>query len=913
MACENDYCTIMTGLSELDLQGNPVPSDLVLIGSDAFPLAMNPKGQVLMAASRYGQGRVVVLGHEDYLTRFPRLIKNALMWLMPCTGDASIVGIQKKLRPVADNFSNSPTSTELGDFREGLAVYITDAYSVDACAKNLIAFLKAGGGLIIAGQAWHWSYSHPKEDVFLNFPGNKVCSVAGIYFTEHTGERGVIPVPSKIPSSWLAVSIIKDFKNDLEFLLKGVPMFDIKCAYVASELMVHGPFAFPIAVTPAGKVFIAGAYYGQGRVIVVTHEGYLSRESLSTFLINAINWLDDGRKGIIGIIPKLAGAQKILSQSGQKCQLTNFREDLSVHVCTSYSDAECEKIQEFVAEGGGLLIGGHAWYWALENGDCNVLTEYPGNRILNKMGLSILNNTVTGGLYKAPDIKQSFKDVYHFRNGLRYFEKHVTKGYKLTPNEEGCLKQLGNNCARYLCMRAHDCASYNSVVTLLTNVVKEIGVPQVSSTCPVKTLKDYLMLQIGTELYKTMPDSDALLPYIIKDIPDLPTVTDARVCISANTGDAKEWISTGLYLSPGMRTHMVIPSELIGKNWKVQIGCQTDNISAADVLKRAPVVYERFPLNKKIVQICNLWGGLIYLVAPPKTKVDGVEIVVQTAVKAPYFKSGETIVSEWVGGIRQAPAPWAELEFQNIIITLESSVIRSLDRPDEVAKSWDAIMRGIADLAAIPHKFPRKERFVADIQISDGFMHSGYPIMVHSTSAPGLMNPEKANKSDLWGFIHELGHNQQREVWEFRPHTSECTCILWSVYVHEEVLGIDRATAHPKMTQKNRQDRIEDYVKGGRNLEKWTMWTALETYMQLQDRFGWDAFKKVFAAYHDMTGVPNNNPGKMNLYAETFSKVVKMNLSSFFKAWGWPIEPSTEEKISHLPEWSDHPMKQYEL
>lgn len=82
-------------------------------------------------------------------------------------------------------------------------------------------------------------------------------------------------------------------------------------------------------------------------------------------------------------------------------------------------------------------------------------------------------------------------------------------------------------------------------------------------------------------------------------------------------------------------------------------------------------------------------------------------------------------------------------------------------------------------------------------------------------------------------------------------------------------------------------------------------------FFKLQEKFGWDAFKKVFTAYHTMNGVPNDNAGKMNLYAETFSKVVNMNLSPFFKAWGWPIQPSTEEKISHLPEWNDHPMSQY--
>ena len=80
--------------------------------------------------------------------------------------------------------------------------------------------------------------------------------------------------------------------------------------------------------------------------------------------------------------------------------------------------------------------------------------------------------------------------------------------------------------------------------------------------------------------------------------------------------------------------------------------------------------------------------------------------------------------------------------------------------------------------------------------------------------------------------------------------------------------------------------------------------------MQLQDKFGWDAFKKVFAAYFKISS-PKDNNGKMNLYAVTFSQTVEMNLSAFFKSWGWPINAATEEKLSTLPPWSDHPMVQY--
>ena len=86
-------------------------------------------------------------------------------------------------------------------------------------------------------------------------------------------------------------------------------------------------------------------------------------------------------------------------------------------------------------------------------------------------------------------------------------------------------------------------------------------------------------------------------------------------------------------------THILSPLQ-------IQIGCQTDYLSAAE-LKRAPCVHERFPVTTEMMQVWHLWGGLIYLVAPPKTQAKGVEVTVQMAVPAPYYKSGESVVGEW--------------------------------------------------------------------------------------------------------------------------------------------------------------------------------------------------------------------------------------------------------------------------
>ena len=73
----------------------------------------------------------------------------------------------------------------------------------------------------------------------------------------------------------------------MESLLKDVSEFDLPEESYASEVLVHGPLAFPIGTNKDGQAFLAGAYYGKGRVIVVTHEGFLSNEVKSD-LINGL-------------------------------------------------------------------------------------------------------------------------------------------------------------------------------------------------------------------------------------------------------------------------------------------------------------------------------------------------------------------------------------------------------------------------------------------------------------------------------------------------------------------------------------------------------------------------------------------------------------------------------------------------
>lgn len=169
---------------------------------------MNSQGQVLMAASLYGQGRIVALGHEAYLTAFPDLVENAVSWLSGGKTENVSVQVHKSANRVSDGLGKTRFQVEIvGSYSGKLesGVYVTDAYSVGKDAKDLVAFMKAGGGVLMAGQAWSWAQSHPKENTLLFFDGNKISGVAGIYFSDHDARGEQVPVYPQIPSSWMSV------------------------------------------------------------------------------------------------------------------------------------------------------------------------------------------------------------------------------------------------------------------------------------------------------------------------------------------------------------------------------------------------------------------------------------------------------------------------------------------------------------------------------------------------------------------------------------------------------------------------------------------------------------------------------------------------------------------------------------
>ncbi|NXP51496.1 TCAF2 factor, partial [Heliornis fulica] len=498
-----------------------------------------------------------------------------------------------------------------------------------------------------------------------------------------------------------------------EFLLCGVSELDLVTGGTPSSLLVHGLLSFPLCLDRSHRCLLAAACYGRGRVVVASHESQLFSPKMARFLLNAVRWLDAGRKGIVGVDAKLKKLCSLLSQEEVKSQVSQLTDDISVYCCTSYSDRDAERVRAFVAEGGGLLIGGQDWYWASQNHSKAAVAEYPGNKILNCFGLSILGQSAHAAKYPAVGSGEH----YHFCKALALFSRHVDEHEELKAPMKDWLQRLAQDSTAFLHIQAHDCPAYASIHRILTKVLQRSGIPSVSRQCPVKNnSKEAVLLCMATELSLTMTDSAALVQKSAAEVCTLPVTVE----IDGTNPGKTAWRSTGLYLPEGHTAVITIPCPVINAGLKVQIGCHTNDLSHARELKRAPVVTGTCDIACQKQSISCLWGGLIYITVPAKSALGKVTITAEGAVRAPFFKLGETCENQWKACIRHYPAPWAELAVENLILTVPSDSIQHMENPQPLLTLWNEIMVAISKLAAIPTKFPRPERIVTDVQISCG-------------------------------------------------------------------------------------------------------------------------------------------------------------------------------------------------
>ncbi|XP_062957058.1 TRPM8 channel-associated factor 2-like [Cynocephalus volans] len=194
------FQVLMKGVTSWDVPKGSIPSELLLIGEASFPVMVNDKGQVLIAASCYGRGRLLVVSHEGYLQHagLAPFLLNAVGGLSPSPG--APIEVHPSLTLLAKILQDSGVQSHIvQEPGEPLGVFCTNAYE-DTMVTKLIQFVKRGRSLLIGGHAWYRASKHGHEKVFSKFSGNQVTSVAGVYITDIHGDVSKIEVSKKVPS-----------------------------------------------------------------------------------------------------------------------------------------------------------------------------------------------------------------------------------------------------------------------------------------------------------------------------------------------------------------------------------------------------------------------------------------------------------------------------------------------------------------------------------------------------------------------------------------------------------------------------------------------------------------------------------------------------------------------------------------
>jgi len=652
----------------------------------------------------------------------------------------------------------------------------------------------------------------------------------------------------------------------------------------------------------------------KGRAIAGGHEGFFSARALANpsngrFLANALTWLS--RKPLAGLRVALLGYPSLtepLAKAGALLSPVNVQ---TLPSTLSNVDVICMPqgaldespsgqiaVMRFVKSGHGLLIAGPAWGWLVMNPGKDLLADQTANRMLFPYGISFED----GGVSEPFSPAGSDSSLFNSQGAI----VGLTKGGLSL----GDIATATSTVERSL---AHQSAFGSSLANQIANLAASEpggGIPTVKN--PVTTDKPFSRLKawIDSKRYAHLSPreikADPSAAYFPGAVENSVERINRSMIIDTSI---PSWHGTGMYAAPGETIYIHIPEGTVRGGLSVRIGAHTDSLWDLDKWPRFPEISMSKALNLEDNQIASPFGGLIYVEVPYQCPFGKIEVTVGHAVAAARYVRGRTSESDWKSMLQQTGAPWAELEGNLVILIVPISSARKVHNAGALMAYWDEMMSDCYQFFAAP-QHPRPERYCPDLEISAGYMHSGYPIMTHIDVADTLCDLFKLRgKSWTWGFYHEMGHNFQQSAWTW-DGCGEVTNNLFSLYGSEKLNDVKPATygdAHPAMAPVAVKNRIAKYVASGAHYETWTSdpFLALSMFAELREQFGWEPFTRLFAKYWTLTPAeePRTDIDKRDGFMVRFSRIVGYNLGPFFQAWGVPTTDTARSSIADLPAW----------
>ena len=667
---------------------------------------------------------------------------------------------------------------------------------------------------------------------------------------------------------------------------------------------------FPFAAV-GNQVIGAGFEHGQGRGFAFGHSAYAEpyREFFRDnpeLVKNMMRWAT--KRSDVSQITFLTNETRYynsLQRLGYKAEMIDLRKlndkdpagRILLYESSHFRFEDIDRVEEFVRRGGAFWMGCTSW-WQLEHEDP---IDGPTNVMMKKFGLvfTLSGMDVPNATFSLPPQCSPYVIRSKAIQTLNNIENETLSDSDFQCLNNSIINSLSFDSDFDLSKQWKDFDKYK------VNLFPE-SAGQRHFSRRERIVKRLLMgyQNLRAKSYFTQPDKAETLTGIDVSFPGKPESGAVRVTKTVDVNPAvPDWASTGLYAPPGETITVTVPeAALKSGKYSIRIGCHKDLLWHKDEWLRYPEISFTAPLNKQTVSVNSAFGGLIYIVVPygASAQTSPIQFEISGAIEAPLYVLGKTTKEEWAE-MKKLGAPWGELATDKIVVSVPREQILSVDNPEKVMRWWNSVLDTDADLACVPKERKRPERITADVQISLGYMHSGYPVMTPMEVVDGLVSCH----GDNWGYFHELGHNHQNRDWVFTGSV-EVSVNWFTLYCFETLLKTPQDVPGGRMNPQRCKSLYESYARRGKNWDDWKRdpFLGLVLFIELKQRYGWDAFKQTIAQYHNLSSSqrPRSDQEKLDQLFVRFSKVVNENtLPILVDRWNVPLSEEAKKTISQLP------------
>lgn len=687
---------------------------------------------------------------------------------------------------------------------------------------------------------------------------------------------------------------------DLEIVNGGVP----------GTILVAGGSAFPLVAGRVGRASVpvaAAATFGKGRFVALSHEGFVSKDAIAKpsnreFLLSSLRWLSGDAAPQRICLFKRYGRKFAEAAMAANCavQVLDRVDELdgvelpAVLVINpeSHHISEMAKVREFVKRGGGALCTVVGWGWLQVSGKKSFQTESSFNALVGPAGLYTNGDSVDPVEDKRFKAVGAEPRVWSCEAALAVLDgKAEAKGDDV--------RQVSYLLTSFGPILPPDDVKYRPLIAKVSDGSLNSAVPSPRNPLGVGQVRERLAMSLFIDSWHKNPERVYPAHPAARIYPGVPESKQRETRTVGVDLSVPRWHGTGLFAVAGEPVTITLENGAEREGLRARIGTTSCNVTSHDKWRRAPLVTVDVPLRKAVTTFSSPFGGLIY-VDVPNGKSGKVNVKIGPACPAPWFVEGRDTPAAWKQSIRSLPAPFAEIESAGVVLTVPSSSIRDLDDPQPLLDVWRKILEIDAEITALPLPRRSAERMCIDVQLCCGYMHSGYPIMIPWHCAKHLVNEQtiRAGKEDdVWGFFHEMGHNHQNYDWTFNG-TTEVTVNFFTLNCMEKICG--KKPRQTKMGSAGVQRAYKRWEDAGYPYKMWKddAFLALEFFVRLYERFGWEPFKKMFAEYRKLSPAerPKNDWEKRNQWAQRFSRIVGEDLCPLFNRLRDPGEPEFKLK-----------------